>query len=66
MGLPISSYNADTALRADDTDMDKYRSDEEQDNHITFVDHTAGYPVENGNTLLFIYDCETYRRQAPS
>ena len=59
MGLPTSTYSADTALEADDTDIDKYISDEEQDNPITFVDHPTGSPIENGNPLLFIYDCET-------
>lgn len=49
VNLPTSSYSADTALEADDADMDKYTSDEEQDNLITFVDHATGPPAENGN-----------------
>ena len=59
VGLPTSSYRADTALEVDDRDMDKYTSDDEPDNPITFVNPATSPTVENGKPLLFIYDCET-------
>ena len=43
----------------DDTDMDKCTSDDEPDSPITFVYPAIAPTVENGESLLLIYDCET-------
>ena len=51
VGLPTSSYGADTALEVDDTDMDEYTSDDEPDNPITFVNPATSPTVENGKPL---------------
>ena len=56
-GITISSYSADTALEEDNTD--RFESDEEADNSITFVDSPTDPTVESGKPLLFLYDCET-------
>ena len=59
VGLPTSSYVADTALERDDRSSDEELDDDEPDNPITIVNHATGPTVENGKPLLLIYDCET-------
>ena len=54
VGLPTSSYVANTALETEDKP-----SDDEPENPITIVSHATGPTIENGKPLLFIYDCET-------
>ena len=57
VGVATSFYSTDTALDVDD--MDRYASNDEPDNPITFINPATGPTVETGKPLLFIYDCET-------
>ena len=55
VGLPTSSYGADTALEVDDTGMDKYTSDDEPDSPITFVNSATAPTVEDIVSHYFLY-----------
>ena len=59
VGLPTSSYVADTALETEDKPSDDESEDDEPENPITIVSHATGPTIENGKPLLFIYDCKT-------